>query len=91
MNIWIYGFSGGQSMLKNVSCDTMCEDIYNRVSDLSGVPSSILTLSNGVKILQRNKKLCIYTSQANIVNGLSLQCYIKNLGGNGDDVGKNGI
>ena len=88
MSIWVHGIE--HSIIRDVHCDTKCADLYNLISHKSGVPSHMLILSNGVRILKRNDHLYNYTSSVNLSHGLNLHCYIKNLGGGSEDeLGKN--
>ena len=68
---------------------SVCADVYETVSKMSGVPSNMLTLSNGVRILRRNAQLHNYILPGNLSHGLNLHCYVKTLGGDsGDELGK---
>ena len=87
MSVWVHGME--HSFIGDVHCNTNCADLYIQVSHMSEVPSHMLTLSNGVRILKRNDKLYNYISPTNLSHGLNLHCYIKNLGGgSGDELGK---
>ena len=86
VNIRVHGIAErGSYLLHNFPCQRECRAIYSRVSQLLGVPSQLLTLSTGVKILRRGLPLQTYISDFNISNGLSLYCNITLLGGGSDD------
>ena len=88
LSIWIHGIVGHPIILRDIPLDTKCSSIYNLVSQISGVPSEILTLSNGVKILECRKPMYSYVaSPVNLSHGLNLHCYIKHLGGDSEDEG----
>ena len=87
VNVWIHGLD--PSLLKDVYYSSVCADVYETVSKMSGVPSNMLTLSNGVRILRRNAQLHNYILPGNLSHGLNLHCYVKTLGGDsGDELGK---
>ena len=86
VNIRIHGIGErGSYLLHNFPCKRECRAIYSRVSQLLGVPSQLLTLSTGVKILRRGLPLQTYISDLNLSNGLSLYCNIIIQGGGKDD------
>ena len=87
MSIRIHGVGEGGSsyLLPAFPCQSECRTIYSRVSHLLGVPSALLTLSTGVKILRRRVPLQTYTSDLDLSNGLSLYCSISLPGGGSDD------
>ena len=87
MSIRIHGVGAGGSsyLLPDFPCQSECRTIYSRVSHLLGVPSALLTLSTGVKIMRRRVPLQTYTSDLDLSNGLSLYCCISLPGGGSDD------
>ena len=77
VNIRIHGIGErGSYLLHNFPCQRECRAIYSCVSQLLGVPSQLLTLSTGVKILRHGLPLQTYLSDLNLSNGLSLYCNI---------------
>ena len=78
------------TFIRDIHYSTKCTDIYSLVSYSLGVPSHMLTLSNGVQILRRNKQLSDYVvAPVNPSHGITLQCYVKHLGGDsGDEFGE---
>ena len=74
-------------LIHDFPCQAECKAIYSFVSQLLGIPSELLTLYSGVKILQRSIPLRAYTSDLNLTHGLSLYCSIKIFGGGSDDEG----
>ena len=87
MSIWVHGI-GRSAVLRNVPSKTECATVYDLVSRVTGVPSQMLTLSTGVKILQRRLPLSAYTSCVDLSQGFSLHCCIRLLGGGSDDEGE---
>ena len=82
MNIWVHGIGGKHTtILRNIPYNTECKTIYNLLSSIWKIPSHMLSLSNGVKILQRRILLCAYTSGVDLSHGLNLHCNIRMLGG----------
>ena len=75
-------------LVQDVCCSSVCADVYNLVSQISGVTSDMLTLSNGVRVLRRNEELHNYMLPGNLSHGLNLHCYVKTIGGSGDELGK---
>ena len=92
VSIRIHGVEEGGSsyLLPDFPCQSECRTIYSRVSHLLGVPSALLTLSTGVKILRRRVPLQTYTSDLDLSNGLTLYCCISLPGGGSDDEGDEG-
>ena len=89
INVWVHNVHGRHIILRDIPTDTECRKIYDLVATISGVPSHMLTLSNGVKVLQHRQQFHVYLSHATCSHGYNLQCYIKNLGGDsGDELGK---
>ena len=67
----------------------MCTNVYHLASHASGIPSHMLTLSNGVRILRRKDQLYNYILPGNLSHGINLHCGIKSLGGDsGDEEGE---
>lgn len=92
MNILVHSDGGGGGggehtaiILRDVPCKSECRTVYDVVSRALEVPSNSLTLSNGVKILQRRLPLCVYTPHVDLAHGLNLHCCIRMLGGGSDD------
>ena len=86
VNIRIHGIGErGSYLLHNFPCQRECRAIYSHISQLLGVPSQLLTLSTGMKILRRGLPLQTYLSDLNLSNGLSLYCNIVILGGGRED------
>jgi hypothetical protein len=82
VSVWVHGLGeGGCRLLHNVSCEAECRAVYSLVSQLLGVPSEMLTLSTGLKILQPRLPLEAYTSGVDLSHGLNLHCSLRLLGG----------
>lgn len=78
------------ALIRDIHYRTKCADIYRFVSRTSGIPSHMLTLSNGVQILRRSNQLCDYIiSPVSHFHGITLQSYVRTLGGDsGDEFGE---
>ena len=72
-------------MSREVHYSTICADIYTLVSETSGIPTHMLTLSNGVQVLRRKNQLYNYMLPSNPSCGLNLHCSVKRLGGGSRD------
>ena len=83
MNVLVHGAGEGTAVLQNVPDNVECGTVYDLVSRVCGVPAQMLTLSNGVKILQHNLPLSHYTSLTDSSHRLNLYCNMRLPGGGG--------
>lgn len=78
------------TLIRDIHCRTKCAAVYSIVSRTSGIPSHMLTLSNGIQILRPNNQLNNYIiSPVSPSHGITLLCSVKTLGGgSGDEFGE---